>query len=402
MKRFTAKLLCVLLLLLLTLSGCSDPYAQLADTYNAETDQPASFVPLFSNTFAIAPGEGGYYFIMSDFLFFADPETEISVPVCSKAECRHYEETDPQKVWLCNAFVGSSAAPSFLQFYEGNLYCISSAGSVNGELTLFPKTELLRVSPDGTVHDYLFPVDAVLQFAAIHRGYLYYAPVDEKYRLYRQKMDGNGEEELVFEAPNASVDTFFWGNRAYMQYFEDGAVVCTTYHIQTGEVKEVETNGYRWMRPFEDGIICRKISGKDSTFGRYDMATGTIEELCTLEDETDTYAYAEYDTDGTYLYQFRRPVGFFEQEEGYNRDNGELKMAVYDLTGKELAVTDLAELPAVICFAPGDENCGVFWYEKIKEEEMPMYLTLLKKQENYRMANVFKHGYAPLRPDLMS
>lgn len=76
-------------------------------------------------------------------------------------------------------------------------------------------------------------------------------------------------------------------------------------------------------------------------------------------------------------------------------------MAVYDMEGNQIDRVDLPNLPAAISFAPGDEEYGFFWYEKIHDEEQPLCMDLLKKKDGFQSENIFRRGYAGLRPGLM-
>ena len=189
--------------------GCnSDRYASLPDEYVAGTDYPTSFVPRY-NKFPIAPGEGGYYFTMGDFLFFMDGESKEIAPVCSKPDCRHENESDASLAWQCNAYTGTFSF-KFLQLYEENLYCLSAANqNEEGKLQISESSSLLKVSPDGTTHEILCPMPLNLEFIAIHRGYLYYAYManETTCTLARKKMDALDEEaEIVFTLSDA-----YWG-----------------------------------------------------------------------------------------------------------------------------------------------------------------------------------------------
>ena len=389
--------------------GCnSDRYASLPDEYVAGTDYPTSFVPRY-NKFPIAPGEGGYYFTMGDFLFFMDDESKEIAPVCSRPDCRHENESDASLAWQCNAYTGTFSF-KFLQLYEENLYCLSSANqNEEGKLQISESSSLLKVSPDGTTHEILCPMPLNLEFIAIHRGYLYYAYManETTCTLARKKMDALDEEaEIVFTLSDAYWGYFFpngWHIYFFASSSDDSLSTAYDYDLRTQNIEKL------FDKQIIEGIVDGKLLCRDQSFNigtesetaftLYDTKTRESTPLCSVSVEPE-YSWPEYATDGKLIYQFLSPRGYPESEE-YNRDDGRRVMMVYDMTGKRLMSTDLQNLPAPISFAPGDEKYGFFWYEKVYEEGAPLCLDLLKKGEEFKTETIFRRSYAGLRPDLL-
>lgn len=406
------KILCMTLtviVFLFSLSGCNtDKYVSLPDEYVAETDYPSSFAATY-NRFPIAPGEGGYYFTMGDFLFFMDGETKEIAPVCSRPDCRHENESDQSLVWQCNAYVGTFHS-RFLQVYEGNLYCLSSGGQgEDGKLDISASSRLLKVALDGTAHEFLCPMPQNLEFTAIHRGYLYYAYYSadgSTLGVYRKKMTQlNEEAESILEIPNAFSSVFLpYGTHLYMYFAtddEDGLLY--DYNINSKEVSRIEGQ-YGLVGVYQNNLLLTEVeSEEERIFGVYDRKTNTYTRRFTVPSRDETFAYPEYASDGTYLYQFRRPVDFLDSmgSEDYNRDHGKLTLAVYNMEGMQIDLVELIGLPDTISFAPGDEEYGFFWYEKIHDEEQPLCMDLLKKKDGFQSENIFRRCYAELRPGLM-
>lgn len=406
------KILCMTLtviVFLLSLSGCnSDKYASLPDEYVAETDYPSGFLATY-NRFPIAPDEGGYYFTMGDFLFFMDGETKEIAPVCSRPDCRHENESDSSLVWQCNAHLGSFNS-KFLQVYEGDLYCLSSGGQgEDGKLDISASSKLLKVALDGTAHEFLCPMPLNLEFTAIHRGYLYYACYSadrSTLGVYRKKMSQLEEAvETVLEMPKTTLETILMlGSQLYVNCYTDSEIgILYSIDLNSKEVSRIEGE-YGLVGVCQNNLLLTEVeSEKERIFGVYDRRTGTYARRFSVPSCDESFAYPEYASDGTYLYQFRRPVDFFDYmgTEAYNPDIGNLTMSIYDMEGNQVDFVDLQNLSTSISFAPGDGEYGFFWYEKIREEEMPLCMDLLKKNEDFQTENVFRRGYAGLRPDLM-
>lgn len=116
----------------------------------------------------MAETEKGYYFFSGYYLYYADKQAMKPVILCNKPNCLHDEETDPKKVYSCNAFFSNGATP-FIACYGGSIYLLSSVLGKGGQ-----ETELLRVSYDGTKRKSILKFDVKPTFLAIHRGKLYY------------------------------------------------------------------------------------------------------------------------------------------------------------------------------------------------------------------------------------
>ena len=405
------KILCMTLagiVFLLSLSGCgADKYVSLPDEYVAETDYPSGFATTSYNRFPIAPGEGGYYFTMGDFLFFMDGETKEIAPVCSRPDCRHENESDENLVWQCNAYVGTFHS-RFLQVYEGNIYCLSSGGQgEDGKLDISASSRLLKVALDGTAHEFLCPMPLNLEFTAIHRGYLYYAYYSadgSTLGVYRKKMTQlDEEEEAVLEMSKTTLDTILLlGSHLYMNCSTDSEIGdLYDVDLNSKEVSRIEGQ-YGLVGVYQNNLLLTEAeSEEECNIGIYNRKAGTYERRFTVPSHDETFAYPEYASDGTYFYQFRRPVDIFQREGGYDLDCGEISMAVFDMEGEQVDFVELPNLPAAISFAPGDEEYGFFWYEKIHDEEQPLCMDLLKKKDGFQSENIFRRCYAELRPGLM-
>ena len=206
------------LVLLLILAGCSDPYAELSEEYNFETDYPVSFFEGSGGPF-VAPAPGGYYAFIGQYLHFIDGETLDAVPLCNKPECRHMNESDSSRIPDCNAYFSVDQTP-FLQYYEGKIYVsVNYWASAEDAKT---RNALVRVSPDGENREYLCQLEKGQYFSyAIHRGYLYCYVIsaDGVAELTRTLIRNlRSEAEVLFTESTVSTmfRPLFYGNHLYL------------------------------------------------------------------------------------------------------------------------------------------------------------------------------------------
>lgn len=267
------RIISVLLFMLMILTGCSGSTAFPTDeNFHFETDaQSYSFGQGESRS--IAESETGYYFSMLlggfYYLFYADKDTMEPVPVCSKPNCMHYEETDQEKRELCNAHV-TGIPGSGIFYYNGKLYLPEYSLTGN-------ETEINEYSLDGTVRKTLFSLKEKSYFSSdmlFHRGYFYVASntYDEEtnalLQVWRYSLDRPAQKgELLFEqsAPGASIqDVRAYGNRLFFTVFLDGSSCYYQMDLQTLETKEIckaedEDSVPHIYLPFEDFMFLKMV-----------------------------------------------------------------------------------------------------------------------------------------------
>lgn len=130
----------VLAALLWLLTGCAA---------GPEKSAAAAGSPYFQAGRRCAAWSGtGYYFTANRFLYYAGEDTMSPVPVCSRPECLHDRETDPEKIALCNAyFEPYMRGDAAVFFSDGRLYVLTPDGvSLQDGAARFA---LYEVSPDG-------------------------------------------------------------------------------------------------------------------------------------------------------------------------------------------------------------------------------------------------------------
>ncbi|MHB8063341.1 MAG: hypothetical protein ACYDG2_12010, partial [Ruminiclostridium sp.] len=156
-----------LIIYLIVLSGCGsktiteNSYIKGQDFQYMYFEQGSSII--------MAETENGYYFFSGWYLYYADKQTMKPVILCSKPNCLHDTETDPKKVYNCNAFFRSPGVLPFIAYYDGDIYVMSTEfGKGKNEY------ELVKISFDGTKRKSILSFDVEPTSLAIHRGKLYY------------------------------------------------------------------------------------------------------------------------------------------------------------------------------------------------------------------------------------
>ena len=95
----------------------------------------------------INKSDKGYYFTLSDFLFYLDESTMQATPLCDRPNCVHEMITQSSALPECNACIG--AADGEIYYYDGAVYYMktymNTAGSDNER-----ETRIIRCSSDGT------------------------------------------------------------------------------------------------------------------------------------------------------------------------------------------------------------------------------------------------------------
>lgn len=223
MRKFIALSL-AFILVLLTLTGCSDPmakYEELPDEYVEGTDFMNGFNRNENFRQSITKGEGGYYFTRRGFLYFYDTASKVAVPVCSRPECLHDQNPDDMTIWSCDAWI--PCADNFMQYYDGFLYATCDMYSEKGELMLADSMYLLKIAPDRSTVEALTPIDLPNSASCfIHRGYLYAFPRSsnngETLQITRYSLVDPKSEPLVIlelEADGFIQSAYPLGNHIY-------------------------------------------------------------------------------------------------------------------------------------------------------------------------------------------
>lgn len=233
--------LTILILGMVLVAGCSP---KILNENRYIEGQDSQFYYNNANAQSMAESEKGYYFLSGDYLYYADKIDMTPVIVCNKPNCLHNEETDPTKILYCNAFFEGAKS---LFYYKGSLYIFVTRTATTN------KSELMKVSPDGTRRKTLFKVDGTITAAALHRGTVYYASQvweadgQSIVRVKAARLNGKSKEiyKDTFVSGNVS-DIVCYGNYVYIDTFdltENGNLEKTMkYNIVTGETKVLFDN----------------------------------------------------------------------------------------------------------------------------------------------------------------
>lgn len=272
MKRLI--ILCFSLLILFSCSAQTKTYPT-DDSYHADTDHPYAMdaMPSFIQ---ITDNGDGYYFFIPMMLMFAQKESMNPLPVCSKPNCLHYEENDPGKYTLCDAFFISTGANLYTFWLDDALYLIQH------EIVLEPAEglanshhfSLVKVSSDGsrreTIYDLGTDIDIIT--AIVHRGYLYVVIgyYDESPNYYcdltRYSLSNTKEKPRVLyqTAGKAQSIQFLtaYGQRVYFKHQNVEARVediLYAYNIGTGDFEQIIPSTDNWttsaVKFYQDRLI---------------------------------------------------------------------------------------------------------------------------------------------------
>ena len=240
MKKILA---CLLMLVMVTgLVSCQNRKQFLEDTYVEGQDQAYMYLDLVHATQEVAETEDGYYFLISNRLFFVDKTTLQMIPLCNKPDCLHEKETDTQKTWKCNAYF-FSGYHGFISYWNGNLYIMVE---YNQEGNKLPHGGLIKVSKDGTKRTLVFEPQEEASIFVLHRGVFYYSSetydrgLNANYNIHAVDLQNGGKDEILYhgEKESGSIqDMLCYGNHLYFREdFSD-----EEGNLKT-EIKEINLN----------------------------------------------------------------------------------------------------------------------------------------------------------------
>lgn len=202
---------------------------------------------------SFAESEEGLFFIVGDYLFFCDAGSMEGKPLCFKPECLHNDETDPEKVPDCDAFLGpyndGSFSGSYVGYFQNRIYVTSLNKNTQ-------KRELVRMEKDGSGRETLLSDLSMVDINNIrmHRGVLYYftssvnadGKAETDFHVY-PLLDRRKRDRVVYSWQLRDCRPFLIlpiGNRVYFEVEKgndnDGYVYdLLMLNIATGEVTPV-------------------------------------------------------------------------------------------------------------------------------------------------------------------
>lgn len=162
----------------------------------------------------------GYYFIMGNYLMFADHNLKQKTLVCAKAECLHNNESKENKV-KCDAFFDGIRA---LNYYNGKLYVLANNWSEKQNHV----SSIYEVEPDGSGRRVIYSGVEETQAFCIHKGEAY---------VY--------EKKYVDESGNVSTMPILTITRFLIQKPKKTEII-----FQNNDYKNGEINGLRCYKNY--------------------------------------------------------------------------------------------------------------------------------------------------------
>lgn len=217
-KKVTVMILAVLLFV----CGCGSKKDD--EAFNIETDWQYQMVnPHSLKDRMTTDPQGSVYFLNGYFLYKYDFETGETAPLCSRPNCLHNQETDPEKIIKCNAFFDFAGEPGDADIYyeDGNIYLVylTEAAGRNvkkvGENSL--RTRLVRIAADGQSRETVRIIEDKPPYVRLHRGRCYYEIYwyeedrTEHKEIHSFSLSRPSEDKLIMEIPEdmSSVLTYF-------------------------------------------------------------------------------------------------------------------------------------------------------------------------------------------------
>ena len=215
----------------------------------------------------MAEAPEGYYFRVSDFLYYIGKDTMEPVPLCSKPNCLHQQEQDPEKVADCGAFFRDPRAEPLLAYYDGAVYLTALKDPFDSSGAI----DLIRIKTDGTERETVLELPENSGVCLIHCGYLYYTvdtyniELDADYGVYRQSLQG-GKPELIYKGQweQGSIRSLAaYGGYLYIEesvsYFDQQRVV---FEVLVQDLRTGET-GPAFAHPeMADPMMPKFLNGK--------------------------------------------------------------------------------------------------------------------------------------------
>lgn len=371
LKKIFCALLCIFLLPLFP--SCGDQTKNLGDAYVPEDDCQYMFHMQGSNIH-MAEVKDGYYFLNACFLFYADKSTMQPIPVCNKPNCLHDKETDPTKVYQCNAYISSpSPTYSFLTLYKDKLYVLSCLNTTTDSTN----PELIEISTDGTKRrtEFIFPPG--VHTMTIHRGHLYYVEQRENTGetfLRRHKIGkAKNQSEIVYTSDiyaGTFLDIIGYGSNLYFKEYGniDDTYVhrINRYDLLTGEtsqiLKEGTTSYYGMPRIIKNKLYCEVWDNPEANISPMyvsDLNGNNMQKVFTKE-MSDTAC-----ADNQYFY-------YGKDVPSQKSDSFTHTITVCDVNGNEIDAVYTNQIQAkYFDFIPGNDQHLFIWF--LNENEMCYY-----------------------------
>lgn len=318
MKKLTASLIILILLLCICFAGCAKDANSITDSsesaINYSTDMQITYHNIGTNV-PMTKSDNGYYYVGGDgIVIFVDKESKKATPLCTKPNCMHddYETCDAYFNFSLSNLIDSAvgASSTAIQYNEGSLYMM--CGEYDESYVKYNQY-LLKVNPDGTnrerATDYL---EHSLSDWFIHKGYFYYFTDSS---ILRRPLDSlKSESEVVFktenyqeESANTYKDKFAYGKYlyAYVTEVDENENFLQSYNIcvdldtlETKKLKDDKDENVSYLTFFNNKFLNIRFEGEDLIYETRDLNGENPTELFTKnENEIQTVS-----SDGKYIY----------------------------------------------------------------------------------------------------
>lgn len=222
-------------------------------------DCEVGFTGILGNKIYDSPD--GYYFLMNNYLMFADKNLEQPVFVCNKAECLHNKETAENKV-NCDAFFGGANS---VRYYNGKIYVLAYSLPNPDKY----QTSISELDIDGSNRKVIYSSKNDIESMIIHQGQVYIyekkytdesgnmvdSPVCTVSRFDLKKPD---ESEVIFEStdyPNADINYMkCYKDNLYFEIFGDSfdSFICKI-DLNSGNIEKCK---YDFLKIGQDSLFC--------------------------------------------------------------------------------------------------------------------------------------------------
>ena len=163
-----------------TLSSCAnssedvqlDPYG-----YQSGTDMQFFQYSSLSKLTKIQEFKNGCYVYHDGFVYTLDITAQTILPVCSKVNCLHDKEKDPERRKACHAFVSDNKDihEVSLMLYQDRIFIFIDV-LADEESAFGQGASIIEMAADGSSREVIWKVSgASISFPIQHRGYIYYA-----------------------------------------------------------------------------------------------------------------------------------------------------------------------------------------------------------------------------------
>ena len=251
-----AGIISVVFMINLLILSCSGKQSINSDSYHKGTDFQYFQTSQWYRRPKIQETENGCVFMLKDFLYIYENKTDSILPLCSKANCLHDKEKDPEKLKECSAHVDAMVtnmtkpySDITLMYYKDWIY-ICYPVSADAKDSQDGMCRVYRVSMDGSSKDLVYQ-QKNMQYPLLHRGYLYYYTYDfavaesglySRIALLRINVEDTSPKPEVIRQSDSDIrshgELTAYGNYVYFSFTDEVSdrdrVFC--YNIESREI----------------------------------------------------------------------------------------------------------------------------------------------------------------------